>query len=290
MKDFVTPKQVSRAIGTSEASVKRWCDRGRLPCARTAGGHRRLPLSGVIAFLHETGHELVRPEVLGLPSNAGKGAVILTRAAEPMAAALEQGDDEQFDRLAFHLYLAGHAQCAICDQAITPAFGLIGTNWEHGRTEIYQERRAVEICLRTLARLRLAPPPPPADAPTALGGAPAGDAYHLPTAMVELTLREAGWRAASLGCNLPFATLRHALRTQRPRLFWLCAAVIDNSAEFVAEYETLFALAQEQGVAVVVGGRALTEDLRRSLRYSAFCDNLQHLVAFARTLVPPRTA
>ena len=38
-------------------------------------------------------------------------------------------------------------------------------------------------------------------------------------------------------------------------------------------------------VAFVVGGRALTEPIRQQMKYAAYCDNLQHLEAFAQTLL-----
>ena len=48
---LLSPKQVARALGVSESSLKRWCDKGLIPTERTAGGHRRLPLAGVLDFL-----------------------------------------------------------------------------------------------------------------------------------------------------------------------------------------------------------------------------------------------
>jgi hypothetical protein len=42
--------------------------------------------------------------------------------------------------------------------------------------------------------------------------------------------------------------------------------------------------AAEIGAALVVGGRELTESLRRKIRYSAYCDDLQHLESLARSL------
>jgi len=65
MKELISPKQVALALGVSEASLKRWCDKGLIPAIRTAGGHRRLPINGVIHFIRQTGQHLVRPEVLG---------------------------------------------------------------------------------------------------------------------------------------------------------------------------------------------------------------------------------
>ncbi|REJ65407.1 MAG: helix-turn-helix domain-containing protein [Planctomycetota bacterium] len=50
MNDLLTPKQVARAISISESSIKRWCDRGAIATQYTPGGHRRIPLSGLLEF------------------------------------------------------------------------------------------------------------------------------------------------------------------------------------------------------------------------------------------------
>ena len=83
VKKLVTPKQVAQAIDVSESSLKRWCDRGLLTTVRTAGGHRRLALDDVFQFLRQSGQQLVRPELLGLPSNTGQAATVIDRAREP---------------------------------------------------------------------------------------------------------------------------------------------------------------------------------------------------------------
>jgi excisionase family DNA binding protein len=284
--DHLTPNQVARAIGVSEASLKRWCDKGTLPSIRTAGGHRRIPLSGVMQFLRENGHPLVRPEVLGLPPNTGAGRTVAARSVEQVSDALAAGDEQQFQRIIFDLHLAGHALRAICDRTLAPALCELGTRWEHGRIEIYQERRACEICLRALHRFTAVLPPPPDDAPLAIGGTPNGDPYTLPTLMAELTLREVGWRAESLGSNLPGSTLRAAVRDLKPRLIWLSVSCVADADAFVQDYEETYQTASLGGAAIVVGGKALREETRSRMRYSAFCDTLNHLAAFVQSLVP----
>ena len=37
-------------------------------------------------------------------------------------------------------------------------------------------------------------------------------------------------------------------------------------------------------VAFVLGGSALNEEIRQKMKYSAYCDNMQHLEVFAETL------
>jgi len=44
----------------------------------------------------------------------------------------------------------------------------------------------------------------------------------------------------------------------------------------VAEFET--------EVAMIVGGRGLIPEIRRQMRYAAYCDNLNHLEAFLQSL------
>jgi len=287
MKDLLTPKQVARSIGVSEASLKRWCDKGTVPSIRTAGGHRRLPLSGVVQFLRARGHPIVRPEVLGLPPTTGRGQETIERARSQIRLALEAGDEQQVARLVFDLYLAGHTACDICDHVIATAFHDIGDRWQHGEIEVYEERRGCEVCMRALYQLRGVLPSAPDSAPHAIGATVEGDPYTLPTLMAEIVLREAGWRAESYGTALPFATLTAAICTVRPRLLWLSASTIASLPEFLAGYSRLHQAAVENGVPVAVGGRALTDEIRRALEYSAYGDMLKHLISFAWTLNPP---
>ncbi len=290
MRETLTPKQVARAIGASEASLKRWCDKGLLPCLKTAGGHRRLPLNGVIQFLRETGQKIVRPEVLGLPSAVGTGEVVRHRAVRGVIDALEAGDEEQFRRLVLDLYLGGQTLVCICDTIIAPAFHSVGQHWEHGEIDVFHERRATEICLRVLLEARQLMLPRE-DGPVAIGGTIQGDHYSLPTMMVEIALREAGWQAQCYGTNVPLESWKAAVSIRRPRLIWLSLSHIQEPQQFMKQYHELYNVAVESGAAVAVGGRALNDEYRKLMRYSAFCDNLEHLVSFGETLQrQPRVA
>ena len=287
MAELLTPKQVARSIGVSEASLKRWCDKGKLPSIRTAGGHRRLPVNGVVQFLRQTGYPVVRPEVLGLPSTTGRGKETIERTRPRMRSALEAGDEQQAGQLVFDLYLAGHTACDICDQVIAPAFQDIGTRWQHGEIEVYEERRGCEACMRVLYQLRRLLPSVPDSAPHAIGATLEGDPYTIPTLMVEIALREAGWRAESYGVGHPSSTLCAAIRAVQPRLFWLSVSAITSVSDFLAGYSRLYDTAADCAVPVAVGGRALTEEIRRLIQFSAYGDTLKHLISFARTLNQP---
>lgn len=281
----LSPKQVARAIGVSESSLKRWCDQGLIRTVRTAGGHRRLPVDAVLAFLRESGQAVVEPEVLGLPATTGQTQWTLDRATERLRDALVTGDETACRQIVLDLYLARHPLSIICDEALARSFHDIGDLWQCGDVEVFEERRACEICTRLVHELfRLLPPPKPA-APLAEGGTLDGDPYTLASSMAELVLRDNGWNAVSLGNRLPFATLHAALTKTQPRLLWLSVSTIRDENRFTEEINGLFDQATQAGAALVLGGVALTEEVRRRIRFSVYCDTYQHLEAFSQTLL-----
>jgi methanogenic corrinoid protein MtbC1 len=220
--------------------------------------------------------------VVGLPGRLRETPQSLSEVIQPLTKSLTDGDAAACQRIAFSFFLNGRTSAQICDELITPALALIGERWSHGDVEIFEEHRAVQMVSRLLHEFRVAIGPPAEDAPIAIGGTAEGDHYGLPTAMIELALIEAGWRATSLGSSLPFATLQSAIRKNRPQLFWLSlsTAIEDPFAKELNE----FGDEASQLASVFVGGRALTQELRKGLRCVTPCDNIQQLVAHAQAI------
>lgn len=281
MPPLVSPRQVALALGVSESSLKRWCDAGLIESVRTAGGHRRISRASVVRFLKQTGQPLARPELLSLPASTSRAEYALADARVRLRDALLAGEEDACRRIVLELHLAGHPAYVICDQVLASAFAEIGDRWSCGEAQIYQERRACEQCARVIDELRAlcAPPRRPS---LAVGGTPECDPYTLPTAMVELVLRQAGWRAQSLGSRLPWDTMVAAVHDLNPQLFWLSVSHLDDEARFLEEYRA-FCERVRASTVLVVGGRALTESVRRQMEYAAHCDTLQHLDSFVRS-------
>ena len=286
MSQYFSPKEVAAAIGVSESSLKRWVDRGLIRADKTAGGHRRLELDAVLEYVRNNGHGIAQPEALGLPSGIGSKGFSVEGATGDFLRSLIDGDEENARRIVLEQYMARISVARLFDTVICPALQRIGDLWKCGDLQVYQERRACETCSRVIHELRRAVGQGPKDGPVAIGGTLDGDPYTLATGMAEIVLRDTGWRAASLGNMLPFDTLAHALRQDRPALMWLSVSTIRERDRFVAEFNLLFDAAQAAGAALVVGGQALTPDIRQMLRYTTFCDTMQHLEAFARTIRP----
>ncbi|MCA9116260.1 MAG: helix-turn-helix domain-containing protein [Planctomycetaceae bacterium] len=284
MQKLISPRQAARAIGVSESTLKRWCDQGLIRTTKTAGGHRRMEVEAVVQFLRESDHEVVEPELLGLPAGVGASLTLDSSVSESLLEALIAGEDVLSRKLVFDLLLSGLPITALCDDLLTPVFHRIGEKWSCGDVAIYQERRACEVCLRILHELRRTFHRVAADAPLAVGATPEGDIYSLPVCMAEQVLRSFGWNATLLGSGLPAETLELAVSETRPQLVWISVSHIEDERRFVDGVNRVFATADRIGSPLIIGGRALTPQLRKRIQFSAHGETFRDLERFARSL------
>jgi len=285
---FVSPKELARAIGASESTLKRWVDSGRIQVARTAGGHRRITLREALRFIRESGQEVLNPEALGidyLPSDAMTGS---TEAGgdDALVAALVRGDAEVSRRILLQRFLGGESVAALCDGPVSQALHQVGTQWQQRDDGVFVEHRTTLVAIQAMMQLRaliqLASP----DAPVAVGGGIAGDPYMVPTLMVSTVLAAQGWRETNLGANTPVSAFREAIRAYHPRLIWMSFSSHDAGDKFLREWGGILDLAEERGIAVLVGGQAFPAKAAAAHghRFHRLA-NMEALAGFVRALV-----
>ncbi len=171
----------------------------------------------------------------------------------------------------------------IVDDVISPVFHQIGLAWQQGVLDIYEERRACEICISALRELKSLLPPVTANAPTAIGGSVLHDHYSLPNFVVQLTLQANRWNATSLGSHLPLSAFRKAVADHDPRLLWISISHIEDAAKLQFELNQ-FATGLPESTTLVIGGRAITSSFRSGLKSVICCDNMSQLLAFTHNL------
>lgn len=279
----LSPKKVAMALGVSEASLKRWCDRQVIGHVRTVGGHRRIPLSAVLRFVRTSGHALVRPGLLGLPATLDLGERTRGPSLSTIRMTLESGHAEAFRSSMFEMYLSGRGLVELCDDVIAPILRELGECWERHDLEVYQERHACEIVSRWLAEMSALLATTSEQAPYAIGGTLEHDPYALPTTMVEAVLRESGWRAESFGVCHPIDTLCAAVRDKKPALLWVSLSTSTATEQWSERWPPLARAAQESSTVLVVGGRAVTDAMRESMQVTACFERLSQLVEFVRS-------
>ena len=95
---------------------------------------------------------------------------------------------------------------------LAPALHQLGCDWEDGTVDCFQERRTVQICIRTLYGFDSFFPKPENDAPVAILGTLSNDPYTIPVLMAEVCLRALGWRTEFLGNDLPSESFSKAIK------------------------------------------------------------------------------
>ena len=307
MQELLTPKQVADSLGVSESSVKRWCDSGAIETIRTVGGHRRIPVESLVKFLQSTNRRLLEPQFLDTDRLNGSGALqsdltnrVVTEESPAKDSellrmefedALIAGDEAHCRRTLMRWYAARRSFSELADELVAKTFHRLGHLWSCKQLEVFQERRGCEICIRLIHELGRLIGEPFAYAPLAIGGSPSFDSYSLPNQLIELVMRESGWRAINLGSNLPFDTMIAAATIHRPKLFWVSVSHIEDREQFISGFQR-FLENMPRDIPVVVGGRALDDSVRPLLRFTAHCDNLRQLSDLAKAMrgQPPSTA
>ncbi len=282
----MSTEEVAQALGVGVSTVKRWIDRQILPAVRTCGGHRRVQLADLLR-LARSGRlpdlDLTRLPSLA-PLNPGRDVAELRRE---LYAALMAADESGTRAILTQTHQAGMAVEELADEIIRPTLHRLGQEWSDGQIDVMHEHRALQVCYSALCELKhVLLGRTERDGPVALGGAFEKDHYLLPCLLAQLVLIEQGWSVVNLGPNTPVASFQRALDEFRPRMLWLSISHLENREGFLESYRQLHDAAARLDVAVVVGGRALDNELRAAMPYTTFGDGLKHLAAFAHALHP----
>ncbi|MFM7735374.1 MAG: helix-turn-helix domain-containing protein [Alphaproteobacteria bacterium] len=289
IEGFLTPRDLAAAIGVSESSLKRWADEGFLRASRTAGGHRRIPISEAVRFIRDTHCAVVRPELLGFGDARLEAPIEAGSAGQALADAFLRDDQKAARGLLLGEFLSGGSIASILDGSLRVALEKVGQCWLDGPEGIMIEHRAVDTAVHSLSTMRSTIAKPVADAPCAVGGAPSGDPYLLPSLGCAIVLAENGFVDVNLGPGTPLEAMLPAIDRYRPSIVWRAVTDFVPIASLGRELETIAArLAPWNGV-VVVGGRSrpAANEYPTGVRVLG---SMSELVALARAVVAGSTA
>lgn len=279
--DLYSPKKVAAAIGVSESSMKRWCDAGYVRATKTAGGHRRVSRAEVISFLKRKKYDLRDPTAIGLPDIRDVDIKDDNDAIAQLSQSLQENNEAAVRKLLVHLFVYGRTVPDLFDRVIAPAFATIGDLWQCGKLDVYQERVACQICYAAALDIRSLIPESRPGAPLAIGCTLEGDHYQLATLGVEMCLSTFGWRAQSLGCNIPIDSLYRAFENQMPQMVWISASYISNTEQFIADVGEFCRRIGNQAE-VILGGREFTSEIVSRLPAATYCSNFAQLILAAQ--------
>jgi excisionase family DNA binding protein len=285
-REFRSPAEVSRALGISVTTVKRWVDAGVLPAHKTAGGHRKILLADVLRIVRKRNFPALDLSLLNLVGSADESNT--SRLSQRLFDALREGDIAWTRSVIHGAHAAGVTMDQLGDAVVAPAMERLGHEWENGRIDVMHEHRSTLLCTAVLHELKPALESTAArDRPVAAGGSPESDHSLLASLLVQMVLLDGGWEAINLGPHTPLTSFRLAIRELKPRLIWLSASYLPETRQFLDEYRMLYDEASAAGVAVAIGGRAIRGSLQATMPAAFHGNCLADLSTFAQSLHPP---
>ena len=273
-----SPKEIGHALGVSEASIKRWVDKGIIGCIKTNGGHRKIPMHALVEYLQENDRTLVNPEAINIPVSTGRNKDKMKQAEEELRLSFVECDEHKIRGIIYDLFLAGIPPHRIFDELLAPALHQLGCDWEEGTVDAFQERRTIQICIRTLYGFESFFTPPENDAPVAIMGTLSGDPYTIPVLMVEVCLRSKGWRTEFLGNDLPSDSYIKAMQMYKPSLLAISVSTCTNEDSVVDELKVLEEEADKNNCLLMVGGRAVPHKAIDLLPETFFAYSTQNML------------
>lgn len=286
-RSLLSPRELAEAIGVSESSIKRWADDGAVRAVRTSGGHRRIPIEDAVHFIRSSGQKVCRPEILGVDDATPFSQTLPAHGEEGelLYRLLVEGSESGARGFLVSLFLSGWTPAQIIDGPVSEAMTRVGELWRLDPSAIYVEHRATDIAMQALSRIRSLIQIPQANARRAVGGAPSGDPYIIPSLGASLVLGSLGIRATNLGPETPIETLRHAVTELAPHIVWISTGVAAEPSKLRDEIVELADEASTRECSVIVGGR-MAQVLGLPARSNLYAGrSMAELEAFARGLV-----
>lgn len=237
-----TTTEVARRLGVGTSTVKRWADEGLLASLRTAGKHRRFDPAEVERFRASAEAASRRPQTVG-------------GGAETDAARLLGARDPREVEALLLLARAAARDWAEAGDRIGAALMVVGKAWESGAITVLDEHRLSGLLLRSLSRIADSFPTPPSPR-RALLAAPAGEEHVLGLALVEVVLREAGWRTEWSGARTPTKDLASAIGSGAWDLVCLSAAEGTDVSSLRRLLRPVGAAARRSSTHLMTGGNA----------------------------------
>jgi excisionase family DNA binding protein len=294
---WLTSKEVARLLGVSEASIKRWADRGLLPPVRTAGGHRRFRPDEVATFqrnkglgggLHQTAPQPSRPSSSPVGSaTQGKKSKLSKKdreaALDSLFAALIEGQVEVVAAVLLKSYLYERQLAGIFDQLLSFPLRRIGELWNEGKLTIAQEHIATRTALTALQILHRGIEVAGGNGRLAICCATENDFHELGVQFTQILLESEGWSVLNLGPNTPFFALTEAMIEKNAKLVCVSSTILHNPDRAAREYKEFSERAKQSGVKIVLGGAGFASSpTRKRFPADLHADSFAQLSDFIR--------
>ncbi len=252
--NLLTTVEASNLAGVGPSTVKRWADQGLLPCARTAGGHRRFERFALERFLREQA------------CGPGQREALLA----PWIELLLGGRRHEVDALLLEARSRLGTWHGVADE-LGHLLTELGEQWAGGHLTIAEEHLVSDGLTRALGRVAQTLPTR-AQGPRCVLACAEGDEHTLGLSLAETCLVELGWTPLWLGSRSPAVETIRLVERSGARMVAMSASAASSDAAVLRRIAVQIGDAcRTHGADLVLGGEgAWPETPSYGLRLRSF--------------------
>lgn len=287
--EFLSPQKVAELLKVSCSTIKRWVDEGRLGAMKTIGGHRKINAWDVLKIAQAQGWSHINIDAIRPFVSKDKSVASCDTACMQLYEGIRAGDSDKVRTSLVEAYRSGIGIAEIGDRIVMPAMHSLGEDWDRGVLDICQEHHATHSVLTALMEVRqriFAAVKPESDAPLAMGCAPEGDHYFIPTLLVEMVFMENRWKVKNYGPNTPIESLKLRVKEKKPRMVWVSGTFVRDSATLEKELMELNQVMGEWKADLLVGGQGIEPEMVSRLGLNWRGKSLGEMVGYMRSVLP----
>jgi excisionase family DNA binding protein len=306
----LTTSQAATLLQVHESSLKRWANSGDFALERTTGGHRRIPLTGLLDFAHRKGLDALLLRLHPFEAEVASAALEARERNDYSGISkliLQFCDSESplalKGLMEFLTQAAELPMTRVMDQGFGAALREVGRQWEDGSRSVALEHRFTQKVLDALHTLLhqtlLEKYPAPLASPSqesrkAIVACAEGCYHEIGSMMVRILLEREGWDALYLGANVPFEEIAMAQESQGSALVCLSFVPPLSAADVRRCLKVLSALHNPQfPYALALGGASLspshTEGVATPFRSVKVCTSMESLSRWLTGWKPKET-
>ncbi len=262
---YYNSEEAAKILGVNVSTIKRWTDEGKLPCIKTAGGHRKFLMEHLADFLSTHKKKTEKLNLFPIESTADlrisqhivKGDfhylqdLILKNALS--------ADTDKIQQILNGLYLSQYPLYQIYDHLLTPVLYEIGEMWAKGEIAIAEEHMATQAITDAIIRLQGIIHLPRKKIGKALCLNFTKEFHFLALKMVHHLLELRGFKVFFAGQNTPLQQIENIFDAYHPHRVYVSGTIIENKKEMQNEFKKFADLCLKYKAKLFVGGRAFDQ-------------------------------
>ena len=262
--------EVSQILGCDETTIRRWANKGKITCQKSAGGHRYFTIQDIRSYLIKTKQS---SNLLPINNNSSDLSKIFTyindssytKLASVLAENSIEGDESLVHSIINNIYLSGENITVIFDEIIEKAFDLIESKLINNSITHIEEYIARKLITRNIESLSRDKPNGNFNGKNILCINFEDNLPDLGIVMSEVVLRHSGFNVYNTGSHAQLGDLKTVIVKKKIDilLFFLCSRQCCKSISELnlekthKQIKDSIRLANELKIKIIFGGDGL---------------------------------